>query len=118
MPVNQLIWFYEDKLYKPDEKSKVTFVSDEDVESEVLEDGHLSQSNSDNDFPSDTECCQRTRNYTASNAPLKSTNHKLSLYLAQKCHCHLMILKLLIWAMKEQMLRTSCYIKSKRHHLG
>ena len=62
MPVNHLIWFHE-----------VTFDSDEDVELGVLEDRHLSQSNLDNDFPSDTECCQRTRNYAASKAPLTST---------------------------------------------
>ena len=72
VPVNQLIQFHKDKLYKLDVKSKVTFDSD-DVESGVLEDGHLSQSNSGNDFPSDTECCQRMRNYAASKAPLTST---------------------------------------------
>ena len=81
MPVNQLIWFHEDKLYKLDEKSKVTFDSDEDVELGVLEDGHLSQSNSDNDFPSDTECCQRMKNYAASKAPLTSTPIKSQLVI-------------------------------------
>ena len=73
VPVNQLIQFHEDKLYRLDERSKVTFDSDEDVESVVVEDRDLSQSNLDNDFPSDTECCQRTKNYAASKTPLTST---------------------------------------------
>ena len=73
VPVNHLIQFHEDKLYKVDEKSKVTYDSDQDVESMVTEDRDLSHSNLDNEFPSDTECCKRTENYVASKNPLTST---------------------------------------------
>ena len=65
IPVNQLVLFHEDKLYKVDKDSKITYDSDKDAES-VVNDSNL-------EFPSDTECCQRTENYVRSKAPLTST---------------------------------------------
>ena len=65
VPVNQLVLFHEDKMYKVDKDSKITYDSDKDAES-VVSDSNL-------EFPSDTECCQRTENYVRSKAPLTST---------------------------------------------
>ena len=52
-------------MYKVDKESKITYDSDKEAES-VVSDSNL-------EFPSDTECCQRTENYVRSIAPLTST---------------------------------------------
>ena len=65
VPVNQLVLFHEDKMYKVDKDSKITYDSDKDAES-VVSDSNL-------EFPSDTECFQRTENYVRPKAPLTST---------------------------------------------